>query len=230
MPALTALLRKQSEQNPTASYFNVDILKYQIKTKSGAGSCPFQLVSYWKCEQTHTDIKIDYKYNSHAMTAASPLLNVALSVPVDGGVKNVQSKPHSAWLGESNRLVWNFTDISQHSDNNGVGTLRARLEVGSGPSTPAVISTQFNCEGTTLSGIEFELVGTGYRLSLVKRRFVSGELANFSHRLSRYEHSNSFYLHNQFTGKYICEGDGIRSLATPTPPNASSPSPYNRTG
>lgn len=77
--------------------------------------------------------------------------------------------------GESNRLVWNFTDISQHSDNGGVDTLRARLEVGSGPSNPAIISTQFNCEGTTLSGIEFELVGAGYRLSLVKRRFVSGE-------------------------------------------------------
>lgn len=175
MPALTSLLRRQSEQNPTASYFNVDILKYQIKSKSGALSCPFQLVCYWKCEPTHTDIKIDYKYNSHAMASPSPLLNVSISVPVDGGVKNVQSKPFSAWLGESNRLVWNFTDISQHSDNNGVGTLRARLDVASGPSNPSVLTTQFNCEGTTVSGIEFELVGAGYRLSLVKRRFVSGE-------------------------------------------------------
>lgn len=175
MPALTSLLRRQSEQNPQASYFNVDILKYQIKSKMGASSCPFQLVAYWKCEPSHTDIKIDYKYNSHAMASPSPLLNVALSVPVDGGVKNVQSKPHSAWLGESNRLVWNFTDISQHSDNSGVGTLRARLEVANGPSTPTTLSGQFNSEGTTLSGIEFELVGSGYRLSLVKRRFVSGE-------------------------------------------------------
>jgi hypothetical protein len=30
MSALTALLRRQSEQNPSASYFNVDILKYQV--------------------------------------------------------------------------------------------------------------------------------------------------------------------------------------------------------
>uniref|UniRef100_A0A182S6L8 MHD domain-containing protein n=1 Tax=Anopheles maculatus TaxID=74869 RepID=A0A182S6L8_9DIPT len=176
MPVLTATLRRQSEQNPNAPHINVDILKYQIKAKPGAASCPFQLVSYWKCEQRHTDIKIDYKYNCHAMAQASPLLNVSISVPVDGGVKNVQSKPHSAWQGESNRLVWNFTDISQHSESGGVDTLRARLEVGSGPSTPAIISTQFNCEGTTLSGIEFELAGSGYRLSLVKRRFVSGNI------------------------------------------------------
>ncbi|CAO1402382.1 unnamed protein product [Diamesa tonsa] len=204
MPALTLLLRRQSEQNPTASYFNVDILKYTVRSKTGAQSCPFQLVSYWKCEPTHTDIKIDYKYNSHSMAQASPLLNVSISVPVDGGVRNVQSKPHSAWLGESNKLMWNFTDISQHSDNGGIDTLRARLEIANGPSTPSMITTQFNCEGTTLSGIDFDLAGSGYRISLVKRRFVAG--------------------------KYICEGDGIRSIATPTPPIAVSPNPYTRTG
>lgn len=30
MSALTALLKRQAEKNPTASYFNVDILKYQV--------------------------------------------------------------------------------------------------------------------------------------------------------------------------------------------------------
>lgn len=30
MSALTSLLRKQFEQNPVASYCNVDILKYQV--------------------------------------------------------------------------------------------------------------------------------------------------------------------------------------------------------
>ena len=30
MDNLTALLRKQAEKNPAASYFNVDILKYQV--------------------------------------------------------------------------------------------------------------------------------------------------------------------------------------------------------
>lgn len=30
MQALTSYLRKASEQNPSASYYNVDILKYQV--------------------------------------------------------------------------------------------------------------------------------------------------------------------------------------------------------
>nr|CAD7426885.1 unnamed protein product [Timema monikensis] len=65
----------------------------KIKSKVGAGSCPFQLVAYWKCEQSHTDLKVDYKYNSHAMASPSPLLNLTLAVPVDGGFISMQSKP-----------------------------------------------------------------------------------------------------------------------------------------
>lgn len=45
-----------------------------------------------------------------------------------------------------------------------------------GPSTPSTVAVQFLSEGSTLSGIEFELAGTGYRISLVKKRFITGEL------------------------------------------------------
>ncbi|KAK9723186.1 Fes/CIP4, and EFC/F-BAR homology domain [Popillia japonica] len=154
MTALSALLKKQSEQNPTASYFNVDILKYQIKSKPGANSCPLQLVAYWKCESSHTDLKVDYKYNSHAMNSPSPLLNVIVTVPIDGVVKNMHSKPIAQWLSESNRLQWKFTELSQHSENTGVDSMLARFEMDNGPTVPSIISSQFNCE--------------------VKRRFISG--------------------------------------------------------
>ena len=52
---------------------------------------------------------------------------------------------------------------------------RARFQLSEGPGSQGTIAAQFNCEGTTLSGVEFELVGIGYRVSLVKRRFVSGD-------------------------------------------------------
>lgn len=175
MSALTALLRRQSEQNPSASYFNVDILKYQIKPKVGAESCPLQLVAYWKREVNQTNLKIDYKYNSHAMSSPSPLLNLTIAVPVDGGVTNMQTKPAAHWVQETQRAVWKFTELSLHCDKHGVGSLRGRFEVSNGPSSLATIAAQFNCEGATLSGIEFQLIGHGYRLSLVKKRFVSGK-------------------------------------------------------
>lgn len=31
------------------------------------------------------------------MAAPSPLLNLTVAVPVDGGVKNIQSKPTALW-------------------------------------------------------------------------------------------------------------------------------------
>lgn len=175
MPALSSLLKRQSEKNPTAQYFNVDILKYQIRPKNGAASCPFQLVAYWKCERDHTDLKVDYKYNLHAMSPPSPLLNVSVIVPMDGAVSNVIAMPKTAWNSENEQALWRYTELSQHSEDRGVGSLKARFELGKGPSNKGTISAQFNCEGATLSGIEFELMGNGYRLSLVKRRFVSGK-------------------------------------------------------
>lgn len=75
---------------------------------------------------------------------------------------------------DSSRALWKFTELSQHSDGAGVGSLRGRFQLNTGPGNPGTIAAQFNCEGTTLSGIDFELMTTGYRLSLTKKRFVSG--------------------------------------------------------
>lgn len=109
------------------------------------------------------------------MASPSPLLNLHVAAPIDGGFKTLHSKPSAQWLPDTNRLLWKFTELSQHSEGSGVGSLKARVELERGPGNQGTIFTQFNCEGTTLSGVEFELVGPGYRLSLVKRRFVSGK-------------------------------------------------------
>lgn len=97
---------------------------------------------------------------------------------------------------ETNRILWKFTELSQHSDNHGVGSMLARFDLESGPSNLATVSCAFNCEGTTLSGIDFQLIGPGYRLSLVKRRFISG--------------------------KYICDGELKFRSGTATPSTGSA--------
>jgi len=175
MHSLQELLNKQSQMNPHASYFNIDILKYQISTLAGANSCPFHIMSYWRCEEAHTDLRIDFKYNQHAMARPTALQNVSLAVPVDGGVTSMMSEPKGTWVTESGRAMWKFPDISASNANAGVGSIRARFQLTDGPGSQGTIAAQFNCEGTTLSGVEFELCGAGYRVSLVKRRFVSGK-------------------------------------------------------
>ncbi|XP_077980830.1 F-BAR domain only protein 2-like [Glandiceps talaboti] len=173
MSALAALLKRQSDQNVAASYFNVDILKYQVKALPGVASTPLQLCTYWKCEPTVTELRIDYRYNSSAMDKAITLSNVQFMVPVDGGVTVMQSKPPATWSADSKRALWKLNDITPTTE--GASSLRAKFDLSEGPSKPATVAVQFSTEGTTLSGIDIELVGTSYRLSLVKKRFATGK-------------------------------------------------------
>lgn len=61
----------------------------------------------------------------------------------------------------------------------GSGTLCASwqcLEVPRGP--PPSLAVQFVGSGTSLSGMDVELVGSRYRMSLVKKRFATGDAVN----------------------------------------------------
>uniref|UniRef100_A0A8C8M0X1 F-BAR domain only protein 2 n=1 Tax=Oncorhynchus tshawytscha TaxID=74940 RepID=A0A8C8M0X1_ONCTS len=173
MQALTSYLRKASEQNPAASYYNVDILKYQVSS-NGIQSTPLNLAVYWKCTPTTTDLRLDYRYNPESMLYPGPLSNVQVLVPVDGEVINMQSLPNAVWNSELNKSLWKLSDISEKSDNEGSGSLRAKFELSDGPSTPTTLAVQFMSEGSTLSGVDMELLGAGYRLSLNKKRFATG--------------------------------------------------------
>ncbi|XP_054874860.1 SH3-containing GRB2-like protein 3-interacting protein 1 isoform X4 [Amphiprion ocellaris] len=175
MPNLISHLKKVAEQKPQATYYNVDMLKYQVSVQ-GPQSTPLNLAVSWRCEPTSTDLRIDYKYNGEAMSTAMALNNVQFLVPVDGGVSKLQAVlPPAAWNAEQQRILWKIPDISQKSENGGVGSLLARFQLTEGPSKPAPLAVQFTSEGSTLSGCDIELAGPGYRFSLVKKRFAAGK-------------------------------------------------------
>uniref|UniRef100_A0A8B9DWD8 F-BAR domain only protein 2 n=1 Tax=Anser cygnoides TaxID=8845 RepID=A0A8B9DWD8_ANSCY len=175
MQAITVYLKKLSEQNPSASYYNVDVLKYQVSS-NGIQSTPLNLATYWKCNASTTDVRVDYKYNPESMNVPSMLSNVQVVVPVDGGVTNMQSLPPAKWNADQMKACWKISSISEKSENGGSGSLRAKFELSEGPSKPATLAVQFISEGSTLSGVDVELVGTGYRLSLLKKRFATGKM------------------------------------------------------
>ncbi|XP_053326022.1 SH3-containing GRB2-like protein 3-interacting protein 1 [Spea bombifrons] len=175
MPNLMTHLKKVSEQKPQATYYNVDMLKYQVSTQ-GLQSTPLNLAVSWRSEPTTTDLRVDYKYNPDAMTSPVALNNVQFVIPIDGGVTKPQAVlPPAVWNAEQQRILWKIPDISQKSENAGVGSLLARFQLSEGPSKPAPLAVQFTSEGTTLSGCDIELVGGGYRFSLVKKRFAAGK-------------------------------------------------------
>ncbi|XP_038608197.1 SH3-containing GRB2-like protein 3-interacting protein 1 isoform X1 [Tachyglossus aculeatus] len=175
MPNLMTHLKKVSEQKPQATYYNVDMLKYQVSAQ-GIQSTPLNLAVSWRCEPTSTDLRIDYKYNPEAMTTPVALNNVQFLVPVDGGVTKLQAVlPPAVWNAEQQRILWKIPDISPKSENGGVGSLLARFQLSEGPSKPSPLVVQFTSEGSTLSGCDIELVGGGYRFSLIKKRFAAGK-------------------------------------------------------
>ncbi|KAG7513639.1 hypothetical protein JOB18_012996 [Solea senegalensis] len=175
MPNLISHLKKVAEQKPQATYYNVDMLKYQVSSQ-GLQSSPLSLAVSWRCEPTSTDLRIDYKYNGEAMTTPMALNNVQFLVPINGGVSKLQAVlPPAAWNAEQQKILWKIPDISQKSENGGVGSLLARFQLTEGPSKPAPLAVQFTSEGSTLSGCDIDLAGPGYRFSLVKKRFAAGK-------------------------------------------------------
>ncbi|XP_012584732.1 PREDICTED: F-BAR domain only protein 1 [Condylura cristata] len=170
MAALTEALQRQAEQNPAASYYNLMLLRYQF-SRPGPQSVPLQLTAHWHCGATLTQVSVEYSYRPGATAVPTPLTNVQILLPVGEPVTNVRLQPAATWNLEEKRLLWKLPDVSEAG---GSGRLSASWEPRSGPSTPSPVAAQFTSEGTTLSGVELELVGSGYRMSLVKRRFATG--------------------------------------------------------
>ncbi|XP_016022386.2 F-BAR domain only protein 1 isoform X2 [Rousettus aegyptiacus] len=170
MVALTEALQRQAEQNPAASYYNVVLLRYQF-SRPGSQSVPLQLSAHWQCGATLTQVSVEYSYRPGVTAVPTPLTNVQILLPVGEPVTNVRLQPAATWNLEEKRLLWKLPDVSEAG---GSGHLSASWEPCSGPSTPSPVAAQFTSEGTTLSGVDLELVGSGYRMSLVKRRFATG--------------------------------------------------------
>ncbi|XP_075393911.1 F-BAR domain only protein 1 isoform X2 [Tenrec ecaudatus] len=163
MTALTEVLQRQAEQNPAASYYNVVLLRYQ--------SVPLQLSAHWQCDSNLTQVSVEYSYRPGATAVPTPLTNVQILLHVGEPVTNVRLQPAATWNLEEKRLLWRLPDVCEAG---GAGRLSASWEPCSGPSMPSPVAAQFTSEGATLSGVDLELVGSGYRMSLVKRRFATG--------------------------------------------------------
>nr|XP_012298991.1 F-BAR domain only protein 1 [Aotus nancymaae]XP_012298992.1 F-BAR domain only protein 1 [Aotus nancymaae]XP_012298993.1 F-BAR domain only protein 1 [Aotus nancymaae] len=112
MAALTEALQRQAEQNPTASYYNVVLLRYQF-SRPGPQSVPLQLSAHWQCGATLTQVSVDYGYRPGATAVPTPLTNVQILLPVGEPVTNVRLQPAATWNLEEKRLTWRLPDVSE---------------------------------------------------------------------------------------------------------------------
>uniref|UniRef100_A0AAY5K2Y2 F-BAR domain only protein 1 n=1 Tax=Esox lucius TaxID=8010 RepID=A0AAY5K2Y2_ESOLU len=172
MQALNLYLQREAELNPQASYYNVALLKYQVSSQD-PGRAPLLLSA--ECQRSGTVTRVSLDYHCCPATAPSTQLTaVQVLLPLDHTATDLQCQPPATWNSEERRLLWKLPNLSP--TNHSSGTLCASwqcLEVPRGP--PPSLAVQFVGSGASLSGMNVELVGSRYRMSLVKKRFATGK-------------------------------------------------------
>uniref|UniRef100_A0AAQ5YXZ4 F-BAR domain only protein 1 n=1 Tax=Amphiprion ocellaris TaxID=80972 RepID=A0AAQ5YXZ4_AMPOC len=170
MQALQLYLQREAELNPQASYYNVGLLKYQVSSQD-PGRAPLLLSA--ECQRSGTVTRVSLDYHCCPATAPSTQLTaVQVLLPLDHTATDLQCQPPASWNAEERRLLWKLPNLSP--TNHSKGTLCASwqcLEVPRGP--PPSLAVQFVGSGASLSGMDVELVGSRYRMSLVKKRFAT---------------------------------------------------------
>ncbi|XP_053710719.1 F-BAR domain only protein 1 [Synchiropus splendidus] len=174
MPALQVHLQREAELNPQASYYNVGLLKYQVSSQD-PGRAPLLLSA--ECQRSGTVTRVSLDYHCCPATAPSTqLTSVQILLPLDHTATDLQCQPPASWNAEECRLLWKLPNLSPTNHSKGSGTLCASwqcLEAPRGP--PPSLAVQFVGSGASLAGLEVELVGSRYRMSLVKKRFATGK-------------------------------------------------------
>ncbi|OCU00791.1 F-BAR domain only protein 1 [Xenopus laevis] len=165
MPGLTSYLNNMAEQH-AAPYYNVTLLKYQV-LKPGLSAAPLYLKSSWKCGPSSTDLCLEYRQN------IAFLCDVQIVLPLDEPFSKLQSDPPARCA--ERRLHWQIPHEYAGSEHDGWGRICARWQPLHTPNRPTPAVAQFTSEGSTLSGVDLELVGSGYRMSLIKKRFAAGK-------------------------------------------------------
>uniref|UniRef100_A0A8C7P1G9 FCH and mu domain containing endocytic adaptor 1 n=1 Tax=Oncorhynchus mykiss TaxID=8022 RepID=A0A8C7P1G9_ONCMY len=172
MHALNLYLQREAELNPLASYYNVALLKYQVSSQD-PGRAPLLLSA--ECQRSGTVTRVALDYHCCPATAPSTQLTaVQVLLPLDHTATDLQCQPPASWNAEERQLLWKLPNLSP--TNHSSGTLCASwqcLEVPRGP--PPSLAVQFVGSGASLSGMDVELVGSHYRMSLVKKRFATGK-------------------------------------------------------
>uniref|UniRef100_A0A8D3DMR9 FCH and mu domain containing endocytic adaptor 1 n=1 Tax=Scophthalmus maximus TaxID=52904 RepID=A0A8D3DMR9_SCOMX len=171
MQALQIHLQREAELNPQASYYNAGLLKYQVSSQD-PGRAPLLLSA--ECQRSGTVTRVSLDYHCCPATAPSTQLTAVQVLLPSGVTDSLFFLDRNA---EERRLLWKLPNLSP--TNHSKGTLCASwqcLEVPRGP--PPSLAVQFVGSGASLSGMDVELVGSRYRMSLVKKRFATGDDLN----------------------------------------------------
>ncbi|KHJ45028.1 hypothetical protein D918_04839 [Trichuris suis] len=176
---MTTLLNELQEhacRTPVAPYYNLEVMRYEVQTEPSVNApdqmAPLLLKGSWNRKDDNVHLCIRYGYNPQCCLC-SPLSNVVFITDVCGNVQSVECNSDMSWSHEENRLQFNLTEMSCHRSSSGI--LRATVHCTSDNVVSAPIMVQFQANDSCLSNAQLELLCKYYRLSLMRRRLLSGK-------------------------------------------------------
>uniref|UniRef100_A0A5S6QE64 MHD domain-containing protein n=1 Tax=Trichuris muris TaxID=70415 RepID=A0A5S6QE64_TRIMR len=178
MKTLLSELQEQARRTPVAPYYNLEVIRYEVQTEPSGGGpdrkqmAPLLLHSSWSQHDDSVQLCIRYGYNPQCCLC-SPLLNVMFITDVCGSVQGVQCNSDMSWSHEENRLQFNLNEVSCHKSSS--GTIRTTVKCANGNVVSAPVMAQFQANDSCLSNAQLELLCKYYRLSLMRRRLLSGK-------------------------------------------------------
>lgn len=110
MQALTSYLRKASDQNPSASYYNVDILKYQVSPIPQPNPDEYAVVKECSPKAFHTPDKCETEGKTVMLAHSPQIMHVNHSPEVKSSLKQTQALI-SKWLIHIFMLVVHYSNL-----------------------------------------------------------------------------------------------------------------------
>ncbi|CAF3423180.1 unnamed protein product [Rotaria socialis] len=186
MTELNNTLRNLQETKPSSLFFNLNALTYEVKN-SEESNVPIQISSNWTRTLDTISVNINYSFNSSALPDSMRLHNdcVIFYTIITDGQEIKESLPTAEWSPNECKLWWKVPYT-----NDGTGNLSATLTTvqtntvdtdSDQPqqqqplTTSSIVNAHFIGENSLFSSIDFDLTGHGYRVSLLKKKILSGK-------------------------------------------------------
>ncbi|CAF0832417.1 unnamed protein product [Rotaria sordida] len=185
MTGLYNALQNLQEKNPSSRFFNLNVLNYEIK-HTDVSNIPIQMSSKWTRTFDTISVNINYSFNSSALPNSIRLNNdtVICYTIITDGQEIKESSPTAEWSVDECKLWWKVPYV-----NNGTGNLSATIitahkntidndndqQQQQALTASSIVNAYFLGENALFSSIDFELACNGYRISLLKKKILSGK-------------------------------------------------------
>ncbi|CAF0759132.1 unnamed protein product [Adineta steineri] len=184
MTELNNTLHNLHEKTPSSRFFNLNVLNYEVKN-SDLSHIPIEISSQWTRTFDTISVKINYRFNSSLLPESVRINNdtVIFYTIIADGQQIKESSPNAEWSINEQKLWWKVPYVNNGAGNLSATVVTVQAEIDENDNdqneqpltTSSIINAYFIGENALFSSIDFDLASRGYRVSLLKKKILSGK-------------------------------------------------------